>query len=159
MSLLERWHLRAVAACLAACAVAQPLAAQWHSEAQAESHGSFLLTATAATAGALAGFAAATLLAPIGSSMCPTVPGADCRSNAGAVLVTVSATLVGATAGAVVGNRLTRGRQSVPRSLFGAGLGLLVGGAILTQLDTDADAAVVLSFAIPQGLFAALIGR
>lgn len=74
------------------------------------------------------------------------------------MLAVVGTTIVGAASGAVLGRRFSGGRQSAVRSLLGAALGLLVGGVILTELDTDAAVPVVMSITVPQGFFAALVG-
>jgi hypothetical protein len=51
------------------------------------------------------------------------------------------------------------GRQSFIRSTLGAGVGLLLGGALAAALDSDSDMAIAVSFVVPTGIFAALVGR
>src|SRR5438105_453389 len=106
------------------------LSAPRRSVSAQEASGSFGVTFAAATAGAALGLGTASLFYHGGSSGCPTVPGARCGGDGSAVLLTIGGMLVGATAGAVLGRQLMRGHQSIPRSLGGAALGMLVGGSL-----------------------------
>lgn len=153
-----RGRVLRLVACLALTVGPPALGQQSAALAAEQSRGSFGLTVAGATAGALVGFGMAALVAPSGGGLCPTEPGARCGNGSGAVLAVASATVLGAGSGAVLARRLSGGRQSAVRSLVGAGLGLMVGAAILTELDTDAAVPVVLSITVPQGLFAALVG-
>ena len=120
-------------------------------------HGSFASTALLATAGSLVGIVASSPFVHL-PGPCPTVPGAQCAGDDSAILVVVGASLVGAAAGAVVGRHLTHGRQSFVRSVLGAALGGMVGGVVASRLDGNGDATITLAFAVPQGVFAALVG-
>jgi len=120
-------------------------------------HGSFASTALFATAGSLVGIVASSPFVHL-SGPCPAVPGAQCGGGDSEILVVVGASLVGAAAGAVVGRHLTHGRQSFVRSVPGAALGGMVGGVVASRLDGNSDATITLAFAIPQGVFAALVG-
>ena len=127
-----------------------------------ERPGSFVLSTIAAAAGSVVAIAAtATFAVDVGSSDCPAVPGARCSGgiNGGAIATIGGASLLGAATGAVIGRHLMGGRQSFARSLVGAALGTLVGGAVASQLRTTEVVPLTLSFVVPQGLFAALVGR
>jgi hypothetical protein len=137
---------------------ATPLAARPLLGQAAERAGSFPVTALASTVGAVAGIAIAAHFSQSGSTMCPTVPGATCNAGGSAVLWVAGASVIGAASGAVVARQLMGGRQSFLRSLLGAGLGTMVGGLIVSQLGTTETVPVVVSFSLPQGLFAALVG-
>lgn len=121
------------------------------------SYRSFASTALFATAGSFAGIVASSPFVHL-SGPCPAVPGAQCGGDNSEILAVVGASLVGAAAGAVVGRHLTHGRQSFIRSVFGAALGGMVGGVFASCLDGSSDATITLAFAVPQGIFAALVG-
>lgn len=150
--------MRAAAAALAIPAVVLMSAVPLHSQVP-ERPGSFLVTALAGAAGSAAGIAIVSTFVEPGQSDCPAVPGADCSSSGGTVAWVAGASLIGTAAGAVVGRHVIGGRQSFIRSLLGAALGTLVGAAMVSRLGTTEPVPVVLSVAVPQGVFAALVGR
>ena len=126
--------------------------------ARGTSRGSFAATALFASAGSLLGIVVASPLVHV-SGGCPTVPGAKCGANNNTMLYVVGASLAGAATGAVLGRQLTHGRQSIVRSIGGALLGGMVGGALVSYLGRHpSDAAVTVTFVVPQGVFAALVG-
>lgn len=151
-------HVRAAAATVAIPVVMLVSAAPLHAQTP-ERSGSFLVTALAGAAGSAASVVIASTFAESGQSYCPAVPGAHCDSSGGGIALVAGTSLVGTAAGAVVGRALMGGRQSFVRSLFGAALGTLVGAAVASQLGTTEPVPVVLSLVVPQGVFAALVGR
>ena len=120
--------------------------------------GSYPTTAALAAAGGAAGMIAVGLLAQPGSSACPAIPGAQCSSGSAPVLLLAGASIAGSTLGAMLGRSLGGGRQSVFRTAMGSALGLMVGGLIASQLRSEDPAPLVVSFSVPQGVFAALVG-
>ena len=119
----------------------------------------FLVAAVCASVGAVAGFAVAATVARSPDRLCPAVPGARCDDDGPNLPLLAGSTLLGAGAGAYLGARMLGGRQNLIRSTLGAGVGLLLGGALAAALDSDSDRAIAVSFVVPTGIFAALVGR
>jgi hypothetical protein len=123
--------------------------------------GSFLATALGATAGGLVGLGAGIALAPAGGGGdCALGTGGGCSDGIGGAQIAFIAgsTVLGATAGAWTGRRLSGGRQSPVGSLLGACVGLLAGGWLGTQLRPEEPVPAALIVTIPTGIFAALGG-
>lgn len=148
-------------ALLAAAAMAIPgrAGAQDSDASRSREPATFFAAAVAASVGAVAGFALSATVARAPDTLCPTVPGARCDGGGSNVPVLVGATLLGAGAGAYLGARVVGGRRGFLRSTLGAGVGLLLGGALAAALDADSDVALAVSFAVPTGIFASLVGR
>lgn len=144
---------------VAAIAVPERAGAQTRAASRPPEPATFLVTAASASAGAVAGFAVAATFARPDPRYCPAVPGAHCGGGEGSVLVLAGSTLFAAATGAYLGARMLGRRPNFFRSTVGAGLGLLVGGALATALDADSDIALAVSFVVPTGILASLVGR
>ena len=121
--------------------------------------GSLPVTIVTASAGAALGFDVVALSYHGGSGACPTVPGANCGSIGEAAVLAIGASILGAAAGGVIGGRLTGGRPNVLRSVAGAGLGFLLGGALLAGSRSRSAPAVIIAISVPEGVLSALVGR